>query len=73
MDTVPYTPGDLTTHYAARLRQQKQPVKRVVKVLPPVEVGGEVEVLFLGGDGEPLTAYFRDRQDTDGALICAGW
>lgn len=53
--------------------------QRIVRVLPPFDVGGDCEVLFIGrardqadrGAG-PLTAYVADREGAE-ALISDGW
>lgn len=66
-------PGDLAPLYAGMIRQAGASVDRVVRVLPPLDTGGETEVLFLTSDKVPLTAHIADAQGAGGVLISSGW
>lgn len=45
------------------------------RILPPLDTGGKVEVLFMAGKEEPecWTAYFEDVEDPAVPLLASGW
>jgi hypothetical protein len=73
-DVKPAVPpaNELERAYTTLIRAAGTTCQRIVQILPPVDSGGEAEVLFLGDGDSPLTAYISDHK---GALplIASGW
>lgn len=63
-----------------RLTEAGHSVKRVHRVFPPRDTGGEAEILFIGRakdvksfrGPEPLTAYLVDDEDAE-PIVATGW
>lgn len=70
---VPKPASELEQAYTSLIRQAGPGgCTRVVRILPPCDSDGEAEVLYLDGDGAPMTAYITDDKDA-APLIAVGW
>lgn len=65
-------PSALDADCASLIRKAGGTCKRVVRVLPPRDSGGEAEVLYLDADGTPATAYIQDSAGSP-TLLAVGW
>jgi len=76
----PCRPGPLEHDEEALRRDVERTLRaegvsgRVVRVFPPHDTGGDVEVLLLGKDETPYKAYLRPHVEEPGEpVIEAGW